>query len=141
MKAKRVKDSKTEMISLMQPSDANTEGNVFGGTILRLIDEVAYIVATRHTRKNVVTAAIEHLDFLKPVYVGDFVILNAYLVSAGRTSMKICVKVEAEDPKTGKRRHTATANLVLVALDSKGKPTPVPKLTDKGKDICKPEKP
>ena len=119
MKAKSFKDSEVEMIRVMQPFDANPQGNVFGGTILRLVDEVAYIVGTRHARKNVVTAAIENLDFLQPIYVGDFVILNAYLISVGRTSMKVCVNVNAENLITGKIKHTTTSKLLFVSFFKK----------------------
>lgn len=106
--------------------DANVAGNVFGGAILRLIDEVASIVAFKHARSNVVTASIDRMDFFSPVYIGDLLRLIASINYVHKTSMEIGVRVEAEDPVTGKARHTGTCFLTYVALDRKGKPSPVP---------------
>ena len=111
------------------PMDANVAGNVFGGTILRLIDEVASIVAFKHARNNVVTASLDRMDFFSPVYIGDLLRLIASLNYAHRTSMEIGVRVEAENPLTGQVRHTGTCYLTYVALDKNGKATPVPELT------------
>lgn len=110
----------------MMPMDANVAGNVFGGAILRLIDEVASIVAFKHARSNVVTASIDRMDFFSPVYIGDLLRLIASINYVHKTSMEIGVRVEAEDPVTGKVRHTGTCFLTYVALDRKGKPSPVP---------------
>jgi len=112
----------------MMPMDANVAGNVFGGAILRLIDEVASIVAKRHARNNVVTASIDRMDFFSPVYVGDLLRLIASINYVHRTSMEIGVRVEAENPITGKVRHTGTCFLTHVALDKNGKPVLVPTL-------------
>lgn len=109
--------------------DANVAGNVFGGTILRLIDEVASIVAFKHARNNVVTASLDRMDFFSPVYIGDLLRLIASMNYAHRTSMEIGVRVEAENPLTGQVRHTGTCYLTYVALDKNGKATPVPELT------------
>ena len=111
------------------PMDANVVGNVFGGTILRLIDEVASIVAFKHARSNVVTASIDRMDFLAPVYIGDLLRLNASINYVHRTSMEVGVRVEAENPLTGQVRHTGTCFLTYVALDKNRQPTPVPPLT------------
>jgi len=116
------------------PMDANVAGNVFGGTILRLIDEVGSIVAFRHARSNVVTASIDSMDFHSPVYIGDFLRLIASVNYVHRTSMEIGVRVEAENPITGERRHTGTCYLTYVALDKDGKPKPVPGLTPETAD-------
>jgi acyl-CoA hydrolase len=123
---KSAKDSKVEIITRMFPSDANPAGNVFGGEILKHIDIVAGIVAHRHCRKNAVTASIDRVDFLKPVFVGNALILNAQLTCVRKSSMEIEVKVEAEDLIKGTRTLTGTAYVTSVALDENGRPTPVP---------------
>jgi len=127
--AKTPSESLTTVSRIMMPMDANVAGNVFGGTILRLIDEVASIVAFRHARKNVVTASIDRMDFLGSVFIGDLLRLNASINYVHRTSMEIGVRVEAENPLTGQVRHTGTCFLTYVALDKNRQPTPVPPLT------------
>jgi acyl-CoA hydrolase len=112
----------------MMPMDANVAGNVFGGTILRLIDEAASIVAFKHARSNVVTASLDRMDFFSPVYIGDLLRLISSINYAHRTSMEIGVRVEAENPLTGQVRHTGTCYLTYVALDKNGKATQVPRL-------------
>lgn len=119
-------ESSTTVVRIMMPMDANVAGNVFGGTILRLVDEVASIVAFRHARKNVVTASIDRMDFLAPVYIGDLLRLNASINYVHRTSMEVGVRVEAENPLTGQVRHTGTCFLTYVALDKDRHPTPIP---------------
>lgn len=116
------------MTRIMMPMDANVAGNVFGGSILRLVDEVASIVALRHARSNVVTASIDRMDFFSPVFVGDLLRLNASINYVHKTSMEIGVRVEAENRVSGQVRHTGTCFLTCVALDKNGKPTPVPAL-------------
>jgi acyl-CoA hydrolase len=132
LSAKSPNDSKVEIISRMFPSDANPAGNVFGGEILKHIDIVAGIVAHRHCRKNAVTASIDRVDFLKPVYVGNALILNAKLTCVRKSSMEI--RVEAEDLIKGTRTLTGTAFVTSVALDENGRPTPVPKMVLKTKE-------
>ena len=112
----------------MMPMDANVSGNVFGGTILKLIDEVASIVAFTHARSNVVTASVDRMDFLAPVYIGDLLRMISSVNYVHRTSMEIGVHVEAENPLTGNIRHTGTCYLTCVALDSAGRPRSVPPL-------------
>ena len=110
------------------PMDANVAGNVFGGAILRLIDEVGSIVAFKHARSNVVTASIDRMDFYSSVYIGDLLSLIASINYVHKTSMEIGVRVEAENPVTGRARHTGTCFLTYVALDKNRKPSPVPPL-------------
>lgn len=127
-RSKKVSQSSVVLAQIMLPADTNPAGNVHGGTIMKLIDNAAYVVASRHTGKNAVTASIDRLDFHCPVYLGNLVTLKTSMNRAGRTSMEIGVRVEAEDLKTGEVRHTASAYLTFVALDSEGRPTAVPEL-------------
>ncbi len=128
MEARKVSDSATAVSQLMLPTDANPSGNVHGGTIMKLVDTVGGVVAARHCRRQVVTARIDEMSFLHPVYVGDLVTLRASVNGVGRTSMEVGVRVEAENLRTGEVTHTATANLVYVALDEEDRPVEVPRL-------------
>lgn len=125
---KTIAQSRFRTSRLMMPSDANTQGNVYGGAIIRYVDEVAAVVATRHARKNVVTASIDRMDFYEPVYIGDLLVLKAALNRAFSTSMEVGVRVEAEHLQSGDRVHTGSAYLTFVALDDRGRPAPVPKV-------------
>jgi uncharacterized protein (TIGR00369 family) len=118
----------------MLPSDANPVGNVHGGTIMKLADTVGGVVAMRHCRQRVVTARMDEMSFLHPVYVGDLVTLKASVNSVGRSSMEVGVRVESENLRTGKVVHTSSAYLVYVALDSEGRPAPVPPLIAETED-------
>jgi acyl-CoA hydrolase len=118
----------------MNIADANMAGNVHGGTIMRMCDEVAGIAAIRHSGTRVVTAAMDRMVFLDPVYVGDLVTVKATVNAAWRTSMEVGVRVEAERLHTGEVRHTSTAYLTLVALDDEGRPTPVPPVAPQTED-------
>jgi len=126
--AKTVAGSKTVMSRTMLPSDANPYGNVHGGEVMKLIDAVAGAAATRHARARVVTARIDQLSFLAPVYVGHLVTAKASVNHVGRTSMEIGVRVEAEDMLTGSVVHVASAYLVFVATDEHGRPISLPPL-------------
>jgi uncharacterized protein (TIGR00369 family) len=128
MEPKKVSDSKVILAQLMNPQDANPAGNVHGGVIMRLIDSAAGTVALRHSRSNVVTASIDRIDFLCPVFIGELVTLRASLNFVGRTSMEIGVRVEAENLITGEVRHTNSAHLTFVAMDKNGRPKEVPRL-------------
>ena len=125
---KKVSLSKVVMTQLVLPSHTNALGTIFGGTIMSWIDIAAAIAAQRHSGKNVVTASIDHLNFIAPVRTGWVVNLLASVNFASRTSMEIGVKVVAENPKTLEKFHTVTAYLTFVAVDENGKPTLVPKL-------------
>ncbi len=128
MKGKSPADTALTAAKVMLPQHANPSGNVHGGVIMREIDSVAGVVAGRHCGSNTVTASIDRLDFFHPVYVGDVLLLSASLNFVGRTSMEVGVRVEAENPRAGTRRHTASAYLTFVALDRQGKPTAAPPL-------------
>jgi acyl-CoA hydrolase len=125
---RRVSDSATIMGQVMMPSDANTQGNVHGGTIMKMVDTAGGVVAIRHSRCKVVTARMDEMNFLHPVYVGDLVTLRASLNAVGRTSMEVGVRVEAENIRTGEVTHTGTAYLVYVALDENNRRVEVPRL-------------
>ncbi len=126
MEGKTAKDSMATLARTMFPTDANAAGNVFGGAILRQVDEIAGIVAKRHTRSNVVTASIDHMNFLAPVYVGDLLILEARINCTGRTSMEVEVEIRAEDLDTGEVRAVGNSFLTMVALGKDGKPIEIP---------------
>ncbi len=128
MEGKRVRDSSVITAQMMIPQDANPAGNVHGGVVVKIIDESAGVVAARHTRTNVVTASIDRMDFLHPIFVGDLLFFKASLNYVGRTSMEIGVRVEAENLMTGEVRHAASAYLTYVALDKAGRPAEVPRL-------------
>ncbi len=128
MEGKTVKESRLFIVQQMTQADANLAGNVHGGTIMRMIDTTAGIVAGRHSASNVVTASIDRLDFHSPVYVGDLLKVNASINYVGTSSMEIGARVEAENFLTGEVRHTASAYLTFVALGSDGKPANVPPL-------------
>jgi len=123
-----IRSTRTEFQRLMMPTDANPMGNVYGGSIVRYIDEVASVIAIRHCRTNTVTASIDRMDFYHPVYIGNLLVLKGALNFVGNTSMEVGVRVEAEDMKTGKRQHTGSCYLTFVALDQWGKPTGAPKV-------------
>jgi acyl-CoA hydrolase len=109
-------------------ADANTAGNVHGGTIMRLCDEAAGIAAIRHAGTRVVTAGMDRMTFLEPVLVGQLVTFRAMVNAAWRTSLEVGVRVEAEDIRAGSVRHVSTAYLTMVALDADGRPAAVPAL-------------
>jgi len=128
-KEKKVSESVSKIARVMMPTDANLAGNVFGGTILKMVDEVSGLVALRHCNMNVVTASIEHTDFLWPVHIGDLLTLDAKMTYVGNSSMEVLVNVNAEDLMTGEVHHAGDSIVTLVALDRDGHPSRVPRLT------------
>jgi uncharacterized protein (TIGR00369 family) len=128
MEQKSITKSRFTDSALIGPQDANPYGHAHGGVIMKLIDECGAVAAMRHARKNMVTASIDQLNFLKPVFVGELVILKANVNFVHKTSMEVGVRVEAEDLRTGNARYVASAYLTYVALDDEGKPTTVPEL-------------
>lgn len=134
-----VTDSQVVMNEMVLPNDANVLGNLLGGHVMHLMDMCAAMAAMRHCRKVVVTASVDHLSFHHPVKVGELMILKASVNYADRTSMEVGVRIEAEHPLTGEKRHTSSAYLTFVALDDHGQPTRVPKavpVTEKDKQRC-----
>jgi acyl-CoA hydrolase len=131
---KKVRDSQHETAELMMPEHANNMGNVFGGAVLSMMDKCAAISAFRHCRASVVTASIDRVDFREPILLGDLVIMKSSVNFAGRSSMEVGVRVEAEDLLTGRRRHTNACYLTFVAVDRNGRPIEVPELVPESDD-------
>src|SRR5947208_14497547 len=134
-KGKRPDESKSKTTIIMLPSDANPRGNVFGGVILKHLDLIAGLVAKRHAgHANIVTASIDRMTFLKPVYIGNALILSARLNYVHKSSMEVEVMIEAENLEDGIKVRTGTAYVTVVALDKNGRPTEVPQLASKTAD-------
>jgi len=126
MEGKPVRESRSVLSELALPNDANGLGAVLGGKIMHLVDIAGAIAAARHCRGFVVTASIDHMDFLQPVHIGQLIVLRASVNRAFRTSMEVGVKVFAEDLRSSENRHVASAYLTFVALDEERQPVPVP---------------
>ena len=116
------------MTEIVLPQHTNAIGSIFGGVVMSWIDIAGAICSGRHARSQVVTASIDALHFIAPIKLGHFVHLQASVNYAGKTSMEIGVKVESEEPLTGRRFHNVSAYLTFVAVDSNGRPCPVPAL-------------
>ena len=127
-KAKYISESETVLSEVMMPMHANHYGSVHGGTILRLVDEAAFVAATKHARKNVVLASMDHMVFKHPVNIGDMLNIRARLCYVGRSSMDIEVEIEAEKLKEGRTLKVGSAYLTMVALNERGKPAEVPRI-------------
>jgi len=125
---RKVAGSRSEMTELVLPNDANTLGNLLGGRLMHFIDLTGAMAAYRHTRTHVVTAAMDHIDFIQPVHVGDLLILKSSVNRAFNTSVEVGVKVWVEHPQTGSLLHVASAYLVFVAIDKDGNRQKVPGL-------------
>lgn len=123
-----VASTQSAMTEIILPNDANTLGNLLGGRLMHFIDLTGAIAAYRHTRTHVVTAAMDHIDFIQPVHVGDLLILKSSVNRAFNTSVEVGVKVWVEHPKTGSLLHVASAYLVFVAIDNEGTRQRVPGL-------------
>ncbi len=126
--SKTPRESYVTVTRIMLPMDANAMGNVFGGRILSLIEEAAWLAALKHARCNLVTASIDRMDFLAPAYIGDMLRLEASVNYVHNTSMELGVRVEAENPLTGEVRHAGTCFLTYVGLGKDKKPIILPTL-------------
>ena len=133
-RSKKVTDSQHETSEIMMPQDANVLGHVFGGSVLSMMDKCAAVAAFRHARAACVTASIDRVDFREPIHVGDLVVMKASVNYAGRTSMEVGVRVEAEELITGHRRHTNSCYLTFVAVDRNGRPVEVPQIAPESPD-------
>jgi acyl-CoA hydrolase len=125
---KRPAESATEMVQCVLPNDANLLGFILGGTVMHLIDIAGAIACHRHTRTLLVTAAVDGLQFLHPIKVGDLIILRARVTCTFTTSLEVEVEVSSEETLTGRRQITSHAFLTFVAIDRDGTPLPVPPL-------------
>lgn len=128
LKAKPGRASLTQLSDLMYPPDANIHGTVFGGIILQMVDKAAAVCAMRHCAQPCVTVAMDRVEFLVPIHVGDLVIVEARINYAGRSSMEIGVEVYAENLMHATRRHANSCLVTMVAVDKNGKPAAVPGL-------------
>lgn len=128
MPPRLVAESQSEMTEIVLPNDANILGNLLGGRLMHFIDLVGAMAAYRHSRAHVVTAAMDHIDFIQPVHVGDLLTLKSSVNRAFTTSMEVGVKVWVENTQTGVMLHVASAYLVFVAIDQNGRRVRVPEL-------------
>ncbi len=128
MIAKPVSQSRVEMAQIMQPNDANFLGKVFGGRILEMIDLCAYATSSKHAGRICVTASFDRVDFHEPINVGELVTMIGYVSFVGRTSLEVTIEIYAQNLQTSDKRHTNTARVTMVAIDSNGKPVAVPGL-------------
>ena len=118
-----------EMTVLMTPDMANFSGKVHGGALLNLLDRVAFSCAPRFSQQYAVTLSVDQVIFKEPILVGELVTFRASINHAGRTSMEVGIRVEAENIRSGHRRHTNSCYFTMVAVDEAGKPAPVPAFT------------
>ena len=126
--AKPASESLTEVTQVVLPNDANPMGFMLGGAVMHLIDIAGAIAALRHARTPMVTAAVDGLEFISPLKVGDFILLNARVTAAFTTSLEVEVKVYSEEAVTGRRQITSRAYLTFVTLERDGVRAQVPPL-------------
>ena len=121
-------ESASEITEFMLPGDVNNLGHIFGGVLLSMVDRAAAVTAMRHARQPCVTVSINQVDFKEPIYAGELVMCSARVNYVGRTSMELGVRVVAEHPISGRRRHTNDCLLTFVAIDENSRSAPVPGL-------------
>lgn len=125
--AKRVDDSRVETVHIVRPNHLNGANRLFGGILMQWIDEVAGIVAKKHSMTNVITASVDNLTFLKGAYQNEMVVIKGKMTWVGSSSMEVCVDTYVENMK-GERNRINNAHFMMVALDENDKPVPVPRL-------------
>jgi acyl-CoA hydrolase len=136
---KRAADSATEMVQVVLPNDANPLGFILGGTVMHLIDIAGAIACHRHSRTLLVTAAVDDLQFLHSIKVGDLIILKSRVTCVFTTSLEVQVDVFSEETLTGRRQLTSRAFLTFVAIDRDGAKVGVPPLmveSDEERRVC-----
>ena len=124
---KKISESRTEQVQILNQSNINGFGRLFGGQLMQWIDVVAAVTARRHSEKNVTTVLVDRLEFKKPARVNNTLVLNGHITYVGRTSMEVCVDTFIES-LSGERTLINTAYVVMVALAENDCPTPVPGL-------------
>ncbi|GAB3046627.1 acyl-CoA thioesterase [Virgibacillus ainsalahensis] len=129
-----IKDTKTVQTRLVLPPDTNHLDTIFGGKILAYIDEIAALTAMKHANSAVVTASIDSVDFLSSAKVGDSLTLEAYVTYTGTSSMEVYVKVTAHDLIKDEQKLTTESFLTMVAVNEKGVPVPVPKVSPESEE-------
>ena len=129
-----VRESTSEMAEIVMPNDANPVNALVGGRLMHWIDLAGAMAAHRHSRQRVVTASIDHMDFLVPVRVGDLVILRSSVNRVFNTSMEVGVKVWVENYRSDESRHVSSAYLTFVAIDEAGHKLPVPPVIPETED-------
>ncbi len=129
-----VRESISEMSEIVLPNDANPLNALLGGRLMHWIDLAGAMAAHRHSRTYVVTASIDHLDFLVPVRVGDFVILRSSVNRVFHTSMEVGVKVWVENYRAEQNHHVSSAYLTFVAIDAAGNRVVVPPVVPETED-------
>ena len=127
IEAKTVDESRVETVHLVRPSHLNGANRLFGGILMQWIDEVAGVVAKKHSMCNVTTASVDNLTFLQGAYQGDLVVITGQLTWVGASSMEVCVDTYVEN-LSGQRSHINNAHFMMVALDKQDKPVKVPRL-------------
>src|SRR5438105_1629106 len=131
---RKVRESQSEMVEVVLPNDANPLGALLGGRLMHLIDIAGALACHRHSRSYVVTASMDHVDFLAPVHVGDLLILRSSVNRAFHTSMEVGVKCWVENYIAGTTRHVASAYLTFVAVDRHGRHVPVPSIVPESEE-------
>ena len=129
-----VRESISEYSEFALPNDANTLGNVLGGKVMHLVDLAAALAAVRHSRCAVVTASVDHMNFLHQIHIGQLIILRSSVNRVFRTSMEVGVRVEVENLVSGEIRHTSSAYLTFVAIDKTGNRITVPQVIPETED-------
>lgn len=134
MPGKKVSDSVSETIGLPYSGMFNPTGNLHGGELFKMIDDIGGVAAMRHSSSNVVTASVSWLRYIDSVYAGELLILKSSVHAVGRTSMEVGVRVEADNLVIGEKRHVATCFLTYVSVDEQGHPREVPPLLVESED-------
>lgn len=133
-KEKKCDASRVFRASRVFPNDFNNHNTLFGGRLLSDMDQVASISAAKHSRCECVTVSTDGVEFLKPIHPTDYVIFESFVIWTGNSSMEICIKVHAENLKTGEKRLTSIAFFTFVALGENGRPTQVPRVIPETKE-------